>query len=176
MRGHPKTDLYRSERENGLTYKEIAEKYGVSKQAVYQACAKMSPGHFKHYTTTQVIYPNLLRWLNKNRVCRAEMARRLGFAPWPKSFAKLSDWFSGRTFPQKKNIDQLIEITGLSYEELFSPVETEPKGTARWEKIVEGSFFRYVCTHCRVPEQVKTVMGKPAWDFCPNCGWPMEED
>ena len=36
-REHPKSDLYRQERENGFTYKEIAEKYGITYQCVAQA-------------------------------------------------------------------------------------------------------------------------------------------
>lgn len=33
-----KYELYRTERDKGLTYQQIADKYGVSKQNVAQAC------------------------------------------------------------------------------------------------------------------------------------------
>ena len=34
MSKHPKTDMYRRDRDSGMTYRQIAAKYGVSYQCV----------------------------------------------------------------------------------------------------------------------------------------------
>lgn len=34
----------------------------------------------------------------------------------------------------------------------------------------------FACSECNYAFQVDTVMGKPAWGFCPNCGARMETD
>ena len=33
---------------------------------------------------------------------------------------------------------------------------------------------RYICSECKLPFHVETIMMKPAWRFCPNCGARME--
>lgn len=177
MSRHPKADLYRSERDKGLSYTEIARKYGVSKQAVAQACGKLTPGHFNPYTEKEVVYPNLRRWLNENRVCRAEFGRRMGHGFAGTGTTMISAWFRGGNTPQKSTIDKILKVTGLTYEELFSPVETEPKGgPARWKKETEGNFYWFVCSHCG--GDIPKGKYRQNWfsDFCPSCGKPMEED
>lgn len=116
---HPRTDLYIAERDKGLSHQEIADKYGVSRQTVSQACAKHSPGHFKPYTPKQVVYPNLRRWLNENKVSRSEFARRLGNIGYGNSYCTLSGWLRGDHFPHKQVIDKILAVTGLTYEELW---------------------------------------------------------
>lgn len=116
---HPKADLYLADRAKGLTYNEIAAKYGVSRQRVAQACATYNPSHFKPYTAEEVAYPNLRQWLNENKVSRTEFARRLGNLPSPRCSYHISNWFSGKCSPTKNTIDRMIAVTGLSYEKLF---------------------------------------------------------
>ena len=68
MSRHPKTDLYLADRAEGMSLREIAQKYGVSHQAVAQVCSKYMPGRFVPYSSEQVVYPDLRRWLNENKV------------------------------------------------------------------------------------------------------------
>ena len=119
MRSHPKTDLYLAERKKGLTYREIAAKYGVSHQTVAMACAKHSPGHFKPFNAKQVVYPNLRQWLNDNEVCVSEFTRRLGHIPTGGTHTTVRNWFRGEHFPTKQVIDRILMMTGLTYEELW---------------------------------------------------------
>lgn len=119
MGKHPRADLYREEWEKGLNYRQIAEKYGVSHQAVHCALAKHSPHLFKPLTQKQVIYPNLRRWMNENKVGKREFIRRMELSVGGKTAQNLNDWFAGRTYPNKKNIDLILKITGLTYEQLF---------------------------------------------------------
>lgn len=116
---HPRADLYMADRAKGLTYTEIGAKYGVSYQAVAQVCGKIAPSHFKPYTAEEVVYPNLRRWLNENKIARSEFARRLGNIPSSNYTGYISEWFRGRKYPIKTTIDKIIAVTGLSYEKLF---------------------------------------------------------
>ena len=47
--------------------------------------------------------------------------------------------------------------------------------TGQWKQL-DSDFYSniYFCSNCLVYERVKTVMGKPAFDYCPNCGAKME--
>lgn len=117
---HPKADLYIAERDAGLTYREIAEKHGISYQAVAQTCARYSVGHFRAYTKNDVVYPNLRKWLNDNKVTKSEFIRRMGNVYSGNLMAQVGNWFSGKTCPMKQSIDKILEITGLTYEQLFA--------------------------------------------------------
>ena len=117
---HPRTERYMAERQNGKTYRQIAEMYGVSVQAVAAACAIHMPGHFKPYTEKEVIYPKLRKWLNDNEVSRNEFARRMGLLPYANNSHRVSDYFRGKNYPLKETIDKMLQVTGLTYEELFS--------------------------------------------------------
>lgn len=126
MSRHPKADLYLAERAKGLTYRQIADKYGVSHQTVAMACAQYAPGHFRPFNSKQVIYPNLRKWLNDNKVCKSEFLRRMGKVGYGESVQTLGDWFRGRSYPTKQNIDLILAVTGLTYEKLFE-IEKEEK-------------------------------------------------
>lgn len=119
MSRHPRADLYVAERAKGKNYREIAQMYGVSYQVVAAACGKHSPNLFKPFTEKQVVYPNLRRWLNENKVGKREFARRMGNVPGGNEIGNLASWFCGKAYPSKKTIDLMLKITGLTYEELF---------------------------------------------------------
>lgn len=121
MSRHPKTDLYRAEREKGLTYQQIAEKHGVSKQCVAQVCGKQSPWKFRYNNTC--IYLGLRRWMNENKITVSELVRRMGHVVHTTNHARIRDICLGRTELRKCEIDKLIEITGMTYEELFREEE-----------------------------------------------------
>lgn len=116
-------DLYVADRNAGMKYAEIAAKYGVSYQCVAQSCASRGVGRFKPYTATECIYPNLRKWLNDNKVSRYEFIRRLGDHQNAVSTARISEHFRGRSYPRKETIDKFIEVTGLTYEQLFAEEE-----------------------------------------------------
>ena len=116
---HPKTDIYLAERAKGMTYTAIAEKYGVTYQAVAQTCGKYDPSHFKLYTVEEVVYPHLRRWLNDNKITRKEFARMIGRVACANATNAISSWFRGRCYPTKPSIDKILAATGLTYDKLF---------------------------------------------------------
>ena len=118
MSNHPRADLYLAERERGLSYQQIADKHGVSIQAVCMACA-MQGGYFRPYTEDTCVYPYLRRWLNENRINRNEFIRRMGLIPRGNENIRFGLYFRGEHYPSKQTIDKMLAVTGLTYEQLF---------------------------------------------------------
>ena len=105
-------------REQGLKYREIAEKFGCSKQYVAVVCGKCDPAHFV-YIGKECVYPNLRKWMNENKVSRNEFVRRMGYAPSGRSADSFRAYIRGDAQPRKPYIDKMLEVTGLTYETLF---------------------------------------------------------
>jgi hypothetical protein len=116
MSKHPKADLYLEDRAKGMTYREIADKHGVSYQAVHTVCAKQGEPKRKIISSKACIYPNLRRWLNedKQRQDRFFQAMKGG---------TFLECLKGLRQPKKNTIDKMIAITGMTYEELFAEEE-----------------------------------------------------
>lgn len=114
-----KFEIYRQEREKGLTYQQIADKYGVSRQVVAQACGRYQRSRYRIWTPSMCIYPNVRNWLNKNQITCGELIRRMGWVPYSTNYVKVRDYLTGETYPQKVTIDKFLEVTGLTYEEFF---------------------------------------------------------
>lgn len=109
-------------REQGLKYREIAEACGVSKQYVATVCGKYSPAHFVPIGE-ECIYPNLRKWMNENKVTRVEFLRRMGYTPHNQNYYQFNRCIWGQKYPRKNYIDKMLQVTGLTYEELFAEVE-----------------------------------------------------
>jgi transcriptional regulator with XRE-family HTH domain len=119
MKKGEKFKIYREERKNGLTYQQIADKYGVSKQTVGQACRTYNANMYRPVTPKRCIYVNLRNWMNKNKVGTVELTRRLGVEGAGRNEYQMRNLLLGAFQPRKPHIDRLIEITGLTYEQLF---------------------------------------------------------
>lgn len=104
-----KKDIYNAELAQGKTYQEIADMYGISRQAVYQSV------NWKSGKGLRKRWPRLLLWIDQNNVSQKELAQMAGV-----SCPTLSDWLHGLHEPKKPNIDALLKVTGLTYEELFA--------------------------------------------------------
>ena len=107
------------DRKNNMTYRQIAEKHGVSKQYVGQICSQFNPKYFKVVQEDGCIYPNLRRWMNENKVSRYELLRRMGMFAAGMNCDVLRGIMRGEKSPRKEWIDKMLEATGMTYEELF---------------------------------------------------------
>ncbi len=112
-------ELYAEDRASGMTYREIAAKYGVTYQAVAQVCSKRDASHFRSIKEDECVYPNLRSWMNENKVARNELSRRMFGNSSSVCLGRISAWLHGKCYPTKLNIDRLIAVTGLTYEQLF---------------------------------------------------------
>lgn len=109
-------ELIRAMHEKGLTYEEIGEIFGISKQAAHQA--QVDHDGFREYMVLKVKYVGLRNWMLENRVNLSELATRCGTA-------KLNDSLIGKHEPRKKTIDAILRVTGLTYEECFKEREDD---------------------------------------------------
>lgn len=107
-------------RSTGMTYSQIAEAVGVSRQRVGQICGKSDKTKFHQINPASVKYGGLRDWMNENYFSMAELCRRMYGYYAPSALNCLTNRTTGKVDMRKSDIDKLIEITGLSYEELFN--------------------------------------------------------
>lgn len=112
MSKHPRTDQYLADRENGLSYRQISEKYGVSYQSVHSAVCLVDGSYKTVISERGCIYPNLRAWLNQDR------RRRDRFFECMKG-CTIREYLKGIRQPKKDIIDKMLAITGMTYEEMF---------------------------------------------------------
>lgn len=114
-----RSDMYRRDRESGMTLQEIAKKPGVSHQAVAMACSKFNVSYFRPVSEKQCIYPGLRAWMNENKVGQAELIRRMGKGIGGRTSERIRCILRGNHDPKKNEIDLMLKVTGLTYEEMF---------------------------------------------------------
>lgn len=115
-----KTKQMLIDRDSGMSYKQLAEKYNCSHQYVAKVCGKHNPIYFRHITEDGVIYPALLHWMNENKVSMSELLRRMNLQPHHNSANKLRACLRGDNLPNKAYIDGMLRATGMTYEQLFA--------------------------------------------------------
>ena len=113
-----KKEKMRMMRDSGMKYKQIAEVMDVSYQYVAHICSRYSPKRFVP-VGDNCKYPELRRWMNRNKVGRTELLRRMGIESHAENIRKLSQIMRGEVEPKKTYIDKMIDATGMTYERLF---------------------------------------------------------
>lgn len=110
-----KREIYKKLRSQGLTFQQIADIYGVSKQAVESS---VNYERVKKYS----VYPNIDRFLHENRMLVSGFVSILEGKKVLSVDSICQKWrriLNGKAYPKKNDIDKLIYVTGLSYSELF---------------------------------------------------------
>lgn len=119
IKSSPRADQFRADRARGMTYAQIANKHGVSKQRVGQVCGTKVQNQFRAISADGCVYKNLRNWMNQNQISRNELMRRMGFQTGGKQMDALRRCMKGISNPSKEFIDKMMEATGMSYEILF---------------------------------------------------------
>lgn len=115
-----KWELYESMRKQGMTYQQIADACGCSRQNVYIAIARRKECMARGITPERCVYPALREWMNRNRVSVAELLRRIyGHNALGYTRNRFDNVLRGRADLKKREIDALLRVTGMTYEELF---------------------------------------------------------
>lgn len=106
----------------GMTYAQISEAVGVSKQRVGQICGKRDVTKFRRISRESVKFDGLRNWMNDNHFSMLELCRRLYGDCGGNYMNNLRQKTSGKIDMKKSDIDKLLDITELTYEELFAEV------------------------------------------------------
>ena len=101
---------------DGYTLQRIANDMGVTRQRIYQILYERPRRGFKS------IYPLLNGWMNDNKETYVSLAPKLEMSKYT-----LSQKLQGEKELRKSEIDKLLSITGMTYEEAFALEEIEDK-------------------------------------------------
>ena len=119
-----RADQYAELRRAGYTYEKIAEICGCSYQNVAQHLARKNEVIFRGVVKEQVVFDGLRKWMNDNKVSVRELFRQLnGKNPGGVSSGCFSDRLTGKTQFRMNEINKIISVTGLTYEQLFMAKE-----------------------------------------------------
>lgn len=97
-----------SMRLDGYTLQEIADKYGVTRQYI----ATLVPRNAK--TNTICTFPLIKNWMAQNGYNGKKIAEFCGVTP-----NAVYAWLKGSNSITKANIDKILQLTGMTYEEAF---------------------------------------------------------
>ena len=107
-------------RDQGLTYREIGKRLGISYQAAYSGLYVESEGdYFREATEKTCVFPKLRDWMNENRVGIRELCRRVwGYAD-STTYTRTRRALNGTAEVTMEFINRTLKATGLTYEEIF---------------------------------------------------------
>lgn len=108
-----KVEAYRMRLE-GATLRECAEKFGVSREYIRQITPPVETHPRRRRAYDSCIYPNIKEWMYQNRYSYYAFSKILDCSP-----ASVYNVLMGKSSPNKKLIDKILDATGMSYEEAF---------------------------------------------------------
>ena len=105
---------------DGCTYKEIAEKFGVTRQRVQQIVAEFTGKERtkKSFNRTGFIYPNILEWMDEKGISLAELSRIIGIGG--ENSSRTSKKMRGETEFRMFEIKAILKESGKTFEYMFS--------------------------------------------------------
>ena len=100
--------------DNGSTYKEVGERFGVSRQRIHALFPSSSKRARHKKWEFCYIYPNVNKFKKENKISLRRMCKETGL--YHNSLHKV---LYGEQNPSKTTIDKLLNYTGMTYEEFF---------------------------------------------------------
>lgn len=114
-------------REQGLTYQEIADNYGITRQRVSEILNRYrkNPYFYRPWTSERCIYQGLREWLNENEMTMRQLILRMGYVYNTTTSQRYIEKFKGNFVLRFDDIMRLIKLTEKTFEELFINEEGE---------------------------------------------------
>lgn len=112
-------------RDQGLTYREIGKRLGISHQAVAHTLAQRGEGHFVAQKYENIIYAGLKEWMIKNKITYTEIIRLMGNIPNPEAQTRMRKMLTGKRGMTKNMVDRLLAVCELPYETAFARVQDD---------------------------------------------------
>ncbi len=106
-------------KQEGKTYQQIADKFGVSKQRVYHILGKLGRRYFKAIEEKVVAYKGIRDWLNENKISFSEFCRLIYGYYCPELYQRTKGYLSKTHQIKIDIIKKILDITGLTFEEAF---------------------------------------------------------
>ena len=103
----------------GKTYEEIGNKFGITKQRVYSYLGKRKDCLFRTIKPEQCIYKGIRNWMNENRISFSELPRLIYGHSNPNQRLQVKERLNGSVNFRKDFIDQVLRLTNLTYEVAF---------------------------------------------------------
>lgn len=101
-------------RDEGYTYREIAELCGVTYQRVHNALRGPGMSQKREGFIRKIIFPRLAAYLIDTGLSCPEMAQQVYMTN-----PSLYNTLIGRRDPSKSDIDAILKVVGGTYEEVF---------------------------------------------------------
>ena len=107
-------------RDSGATYEEIGEHFGVSRQRIHAA---LGPFKKNAQLYTKIKYKGLREWFKETDTSFSGFAKLIGMRADSAYVKKIQNWLTDggdnqRTFSIDQ-IKRMLEVTGMTFEELF---------------------------------------------------------
>lgn len=105
-------------RKDGMSYQEIADRFGVSRQAINDLFRDGKRADQKPKNTHLIKYIGIKKYLETNRISIGKFSKMCGID-------NTTMWRNliGKTDMLKRNIDKILKVTGMTYEEAFKEDE-----------------------------------------------------
>ena len=107
-------------RENGASLQEIADSLGVSRQWIGVILHGTGRVTYKPRNMNRIIYPTIRNFLEKNRMSITRFSVLCNV-----SHITIYRGITGEKDMLKRTIDQILRVTGMTYEEAFKEDEKE---------------------------------------------------
>lgn len=148
-------------RKEGMTYRQIAERCGCSYQNVAKYLAKRDESKFRAYTPQECKYDGLRNWMNENKIHRVDLAEILFGTRMIETWRRgpMRSRLTGETDFKQGEIENLINASGLTYEQLFHGGDKLVRCHECIHKMKRDLFNHTVYECCQTELQITNMNG-----------------